>query len=145
NFGLGHFSVPVAPGREVPANAVTLSPLLPDADARSFGRVLHDRIYVYERDGGMLMYYRQDAATIQTRATDLVIGFLASAGNYAYGLNWVFKQDGSFAFEAELAGQILTKLVNAGKCQGCEALRPGTDAGGGEVPRPTPEDFHGTM
>jgi primary-amine oxidase len=145
NFGLGRLSVPVAPGREVPANAVTLSPLLPDADARSFGRVLHDRIYVYERDAGMLMYYRQDEATIQARATELVIGFLASAGNYAYGLNWVFKQDGSFAFEAELAGEILTKLVNAGKCPGCEALRPGTDAGGGDEPRPAPEDFYGTM
>ncbi len=145
NFGLGHLSVPVAPGREVPANAVTLSPLLPDADARSFGRVLHDRIYVYERDAGMLMYYRQDEATVQARATELVIGFLASAGNYAYGLNWVFKQDGSFAFEAELAGEILTKLVTAGKCQGCEALRPGTDAGGGEASRPLSEDFYGTM
>ena len=146
NFGLGRFAVPVAPGREVPANAVTLSPLLPDADAGSFGRVAHDRIYVYERDAGLLMYYRQDEATVEARATELVVGFLASAGNYAYGLNWVFKQDGSFAFEAELAGQILTKPVNAGKCQGCEALHPGTDAGGGgEESRPVPEDFYGTM
>ena len=146
NFGLGRFSVPVAPGREVPANAVTLSPLLPDADAGSFGRVAHDRIYVYERDAGLLMYFRQDEATVEARATELVVGFLASAGNYAYGLNWVFKQDGSFAFEAELAGQILTKPVNAGKCQGCEALHPETDAGGGgEESRPVPEDFYGTM
>ena len=146
NFGLGHLSVPVAPGREVPGNAVTLSPLLPDAHDRGFGRVAHDRIYVYERDGGLLMYYRQDGATIQARATELVVGFLASAGNYAYGLNWVFKQDGSFAFEAELAGQILTKLVAAGKCQRCEALHPGTDAGdGGDASRPAPDDFYGTM
>ena len=96
NFGLGQLSVPAVPGREVPANAVTLSPLLPDAQSESFGRVLHDRIYLYERDAGLLAYYRQESATVQARATELVIGFLASAGNYAYGLNWVFKQDGAF-------------------------------------------------
>ena len=146
NFGLGHFSVPVTPGREVPANAVTLSPLLPDADAQSFGRVFHNRIYIYERDAGLLMYYRQEGASVQARATELVVGFLASTGNYAYGLNWVFKQDGSFAFEAELAGEILTKLVAADKCQGCEALRPGADAGGpdGES-RSGADDRFGTM
>jgi primary-amine oxidase len=147
NFGLGRRSVPVARGREVPANAVTLSPLLPDAGARGFGRVLQDRIYVYERDGGLLMYYWQDGASVQARATDLVVGFLASTGNYAYGLNWVFKQDGSFAFEAELAGEILTKLVTASKCQWCEAVvgpAPGVpDAG--DAARTGPEDFYGTM
>ncbi len=146
NFGLGQRSVPVAAGREVPANAVTLSPLLADSDARDFGRVLHDRIYVYERDAGLLMYYRQDDATVQARATELVVGFLASVGNYAYGLNWVFKQDGSFAFEAELAGQILTKLVAAEKCRSCDAMvhGPGANAAG-EESRSTPDDFHGTM
>jgi primary-amine oxidase len=43
-------------------------------------------------------------------------------GNYAYGLNWVFKQDGSFAFEAELAGEILTRLTRAKNCEACSAL-----------------------
>jgi primary-amine oxidase len=123
-----------------------LSPLLPDARADGFGRVLHDRIYVYERDAGLLGYYRQDAATIQARANELVIGFLASAGNYAYGLDWVFRPDGSFAFEAELAGQILTKLVTAGQCRSC-ATQAGAEPqtrGAGE--RSTePEDFYGTM
>jgi primary-amine oxidase len=139
NFGLGTLSVPVRPGREVPANAVTLSPLLPDPDADSFGRAFHDRIYVYERDAGLLMYYRQGDATVQARATELVIGFLASAGNYAYGLNWVFRQDGSFGFEAELAGQVLTKLVSAPECQSCKA------AVGGDERRTGSDDLYGTM
>jgi primary-amine oxidase len=43
-------------------------------------------------------------------------------------LNWVFKQDGSFAFEAELAGEVLTKLVAAGR-----------------EPRASSDDFYGTM
>jgi primary-amine oxidase len=147
NFGLGRRSVPVARGREVPANAVTLSPLLPDAEGRGFGRVMHDRIYVYERDAGLLMYYRQDGATVQARATELVIGFLASTGNYAYGLNWVFKQDGSFAFEAELAGEVLTKLVTASKCRWCEAaVGAGPHVGGSGDPSPDQaDDRYGTM
>jgi primary-amine oxidase len=143
NFGLGTLSVPARPGREVPANAVTLSPVLPDPDADSFGRSFHDRIYVYERDAGLLMYYRQGEATVQARARELVIGFLAAAGNYAYGLNWVFRQDGSFAFEAELAGQVLTKLVSGSKCQACEPAA-GTSRGGDER-RAEADDRYGTM
>ena len=138
NFGLGALSVPARPGREVPANAVTLSPLLPDPDAQNFGQVFDDRIYVYERDAGMLMYYRQGDATVQARARELVIGFLASAGNYTYGLNWVFRQDGSFAFEAELAGQVLTKLVSAPRCRWCEP----TSRGSAEADA---DDLYGTM
>jgi primary-amine oxidase len=146
NFGLGTLSVPARPGREVPANAVTLSRVLPDPGAESFGRSFHDRIYVYERDAGLLMYYRQGGATVQARASELVIGFLASAGNYAYGLNWVFRQDGSFAFEAELAGQVLTKLVSAGKCQTCEtAVRSGPNTSGGNERRAEADDLYGTM
>jgi primary-amine oxidase len=104
NFGLGTQSVPVTPGREVPANALTLSPVPASAESES-------RIFAYERDAGNLMYYRQEDLTVQRRATELVVGFLVPLGNYTYALSWVFKQDGSFAFEAELAGEILTRLV----------------------------------
>jgi primary-amine oxidase len=145
NFGLGQLSVPVVPGREVPANAVTLGALIPDADEPGFGRVLENRIYVYERDAGMLMYYRQGEASVQARATELVVGFLAAVGNYAYGLNWVFRQDGSFAFEAELAGEILTKLVRAEKCRACAALAGRADAGESRGPGSNAEDQHGTL
>src|SRR5262249_14075206 len=52
NFGLGYVSTAVTPGREVPANAVTLSPLLPDSFRSSFSEVFNNRVYVYERDAG---------------------------------------------------------------------------------------------
>src|ERR1051326_8684558 len=145
NFGLGRLSVPVRPGREVPVNAVTLGPLLPDADAKDFGRVLRDRIYVYERDAGLLMYYRQGGATVQARGTELVIGFLTSAGNYAYGLDWVFREDGAFAFEAELAGEILTKPVGAATCRACKPAASPEPEGDGEERAARPEDFYGPL
>ena len=64
--------------------------------------------------------------------TELVIGFMVEVGNYLYGFNWVLKQDGSFAFEAELAGEILTTLIRE---PGCRHLPAPEQAG---PPRPLP-------
>ena len=129
-FGLGLLALNVKAGREIPANAVTLSPLVPDATAPRFGMPFKDRIYVYERDAGNLMFYRQGNLTFHARATELVIGFAVSAGNYVYGFNWIFRQDGSFAFEAELGGEILTRFVAGNACDLCEALAKGPGPGG---------------
>jgi primary-amine oxidase len=122
NFGLGYLADSPVPGRELPTNAVTVAALLPGPDPRSFSQVYRNSIYVYERDAGNLLYYQQGERRIEARASELVIGFMVPLGNYTYGLNWVFKQDGSFAFEAELAGEILTELTRAQRCAACAAL-----------------------
>jgi primary-amine oxidase len=129
-FGLGASAVAVEPGREVPANALLLDPVLPDAAAPRFSARLPRRIYVYEREAGNLMYYRQGDLTFHARARELVVGFLASFGNYVYGINWIFREDGSFRFEAELAGEVLTKLVRQQACEACRAMTAGPGAGG---------------
>jgi len=128
-LGLGYMSMPVRLGREVPANAVTLSPVMADPSKKRFSDVFKDRIYVYERDGGNLLHYQQGGLVFHARATELVIGFLTSVGNYIYGFNWVFRQDGSFAFEAELGGEILTKFVAAKTCEACKAVAEGPAPG----------------
>jgi primary-amine oxidase len=146
NFGLGHLATAVRAGREVPATAVTLGAVLPDAQRPGFSSEVADRIYVYERDGGNLMYYEQDNRRIQARASELVVGFLVSLGNYAYGINWVFKQDGSFAFEAELAGEVLTKLVAAETCEICKLLVAGPGATNTtRTYEPQGDDRYGTL
>jgi primary-amine oxidase len=124
SFGLGELATSVVPGREVPANAVTLSVALAASEEPSFAELRTGRIYAYERDAGNLMYYRQRNRVLYERDTELVVGFMARLGNYAYGLNWVFKQDGSFAFEAELAGEILTKLTRPTVGPSCRGLSP---------------------
>jgi primary-amine oxidase len=129
-FGLGASSIDVRPGREVPADALTLSPVMPDPANARFSSVSRNRIYVYERAAGNLMHYRQDELTYHAGATELVIGFMSSLGNYVYGFNWVFRQDGSFGFEAELAGEILTKFVRADDCEVCKAVAQGPGPGG---------------
>ncbi len=129
-FGLGASAVAVEPGREVPANALVLDPVLPDAEQPRFSARPPRRIYVYERDAGNLMYYRQGDLTYYARATELVVGFLASFGNYVYGINWVFRQDGSFRFETELAGEVLTKFVRQPTCGVCQVMTAGPGANG---------------
>jgi primary-amine oxidase len=129
-FGLGDASIDVEPGREVPADAVTVSPTMPDPAARRFSSVSRNRIYLYERDAGSLMHYRQGELTYHARARELVIGFMASLGNYVYSFDWVFRQDGSFAFEAGLAGEILTKFVSATECEVCKAVAGGPGPAG---------------
>jgi primary-amine oxidase len=145
-FGLGGSANAVSPGREVPANALTLNPVVPEPTKTGFATRLDHRIYVYERDAGGLLYYQQGNMTFHAHATELVIGFVASLGNYEYGFNWVFKQDGSFAFETELAGLILTKFVGEQACGVCQALAggPGPD-GESRTYRSTGDDRYGTL
>ena len=145
-FGLGYMSIDVEPGREVPANAVTISPVMPDPGKPRFSAVHKNRLYVYERDAGGLMHYRQGDLGFHARATELVIGHMASLGNYVYGFNWVFKQDGSFAFEAELAGEIVTKFVRARDCEVCQALAQGPGPGGeARTYSSSADDQYGTL
>ena len=145
-FGLGRLSVAARPGREVPANARTLSVMLPDLGRAGFSDALNDRIYVYERDGGSLIQYHQRDISLNARATELVIGFIAALGNYTYGFNWVFKQDGAFTFEVELAGEILTKFVHAKECSVCDSIVGGAGPDGEKRSyQPTGDDRYGTF
>lgn len=130
SFGLGHLSIPAQPGRGVPSRALTLSPLLPDDSEPHFSARQPDRIYVYERDAGNLMFHRDGDRTIHLRATELVIGSFVSLGSYTYGLNWVFRPDGSFAFEVELLGVIVTRFVDDSGCTTCQALLKGPEPDG---------------
>lgn len=145
-FGIGASAVAVEPGREVPANALLLDAVLPDAQARGLAARMRHRIYIYERDGGSLLYYPQGDLILHARSTELVIGTLASFGNYAYGLNWVFRQDGSFAFEVTLAGEVLTKFVSATECAVCQAAAAGPGPNGeSRTYAPSHDDRDGTL
>jgi primary-amine oxidase len=125
SFGLGYLSIEALPGRQVPANAVTLSPVLPEPSQPQFAGRFNNRIYLYERDAGNLIYYEDGNRSIHARATELVVGSMVSLGNYVYAFNWVFRRDGSFAFEAELSGTVIAKFVQPGECDSCAAIAQG--------------------
>jgi primary-amine oxidase len=139
-YGLGAMANTLVAGRDVPENA-----LLFDAPIVGANGAVDDQpavVAIYERDGGLLWSHKDDAAgTEARRATELVIRFVATAGNYDYGFQWIFRQDGTLAFEIDLTGILLTKRVEATQCQICRAAVPE-----GTSPRGTPgDDAHGTL
>jgi primary-amine oxidase len=129
SFGLGYLSIAAEPGRQVPANAMTLSALLPEPSQPQFSGRFDNRIYLYERDAGNLIYYEEDGRSVHARAIELVIGSMVSLGNYVYAFNWVFRPDGSFGFEAELSGTVIAKSVED-RCETCAAIAQGIAPGG---------------
>jgi primary-amine oxidase len=70
----------------------------------------------------------------------LVIGFIATVGNYDYCYHWIFRQDASIEFVAELTGILLTKGVNATQCQVCKDHR-----GEAGVVEPAGDERYGTL
>ncbi len=118
-YGLGLSSTEVRAGRELPANAVSLDAILPDEELKQSAYA--DRIYLYERDSGPLVFHKQwtDGSRVYARGRELVIGFVATVGNYDYFFSWVFKQDGSFEMDVDLEGMLLNKTVKGGTCVVC--------------------------
>jgi primary-amine oxidase len=121
-YGLGYVSTAANAGKELPVNALTLSVVLPD-ETLHMSDYFQNRIFFYERDGGALFAHSQGEhqARIYARARELVVGFIATVGNYDYVYTWIFREDGSFGFEAELQGLILDKTVADAQCQLCVA------------------------
>jgi len=131
-YGLGAVAVNGRPGKELPNNALTLDAVLPSAELKTL--VEPNRVFFYEREAGALFAHVQDAdekdvhgrrrrhtcAHIYARAKELVVGYLTNVGNYDYVFQWIFRQDGSFGFEAELQGLILDKTVGDMTCSVCE-------------------------
>jgi primary-amine oxidase len=104
-YGLGYVSTEVNAGKDLPENAVTLNAVLP-TESLELSRDYPNRVFFYEQDGGGLFAHTQaeDGSRIYARAKELVTGFVATVGNYDYLYKWVFRQDGTFSFEAELHG-----------------------------------------
>jgi primary-amine oxidase len=129
-YGLGHLSTEANAGKNLPQNAVTLNAVLP-TESLDLSSDYPNRVFFYEQDGGALFTHTQaeDGSRIYARAKELVTGFIATVGNYDYLFKWVFREDGAFAFEAELHGLILNKTIKAETCQLCAtqtANGPGT-------------------
>lgn len=121
-YGLGYLSSQVNPGKELPANALALDAVLP-TESLGASKDFPKRVFFYERDGGALFAHVQssDGSRITARAKELVVGFMATVGNYDYLYKWVFRQDATFAFEAELHGEILNRTVDGATCEVCAA------------------------
>jgi len=110
-YGIGRLSSPIARGIDAPENAVYMS--FPVATDAGEVQTLRDAVAIFERDGGLLWkHYDIDRDYNESRrGRQLVVMFIATVGNYDYALNWIFHQDGTLEFRAELTGIMLTKGV----------------------------------
>lgn len=96
-------------GKEVPENAMLLDAVFADDAGKPY--VQKQAVAIYEQDGGLL-WKHYDYVSEQKevrRARNLVMTFNSAIGNYDYGFNWVFHQDGTLELEANLTGTMLVK------------------------------------
>lgn len=98
---------------DVPPNAMVLPATL--AAESGTTQTKARAVALYERDGGVLWkhadYYTNKNES--RRARQLVLSMIATVGNYEYGFNWVFHQDGTLEMEALLTGIMSVKGVAA--------------------------------
>jgi len=80
------------------------------ADESGAPRTVPTAVALYERDGGVAWKHGDEAR----RARDLVLRYSSQAGNYDYGFNWIFHQDGTLQMQVELTGIMSVKGVADG-------------------------------
>jgi primary-amine oxidase len=110
-YGLGQVMFPLEKGTDVPAYASMLGGVL--ADEHGKPRDLSNPVALYERDGGVLWRHTDpDSGRVESRrARELVLSWIATVGNYDYGFNWIFHQDGTLEMDVALSGIMQTKAV----------------------------------
>ena len=108
---VGRSLVPLNRGVDVPGNAVFYDAVFADEEGRPYQSSRAAALYV--RDGGLLWRYSDlmQGRAESRRAQELVLSWVLTAGNYEYGFNWVFHEDGRLEMEVLLTGIMMAKAV----------------------------------
>ena len=107
-LGLGLNAASLKPGVDCPENCTVFDAVFADSEGRPVP--VPRAIALYERDGGIAWKHDEEAR----RARDLVLGFVATVGNYDYGFDWIFHQNGSLEMRVALTGVMAAKAVADG-------------------------------
>jgi len=107
-LGLGVTASPLRVGVDCPANCTVLDAVLADNDGQP--RVIPGAIALFERDGGVEWKHADNVR----RSRELVLAYWSQPGNYEYGFEWVFHQDGALEMRAMLTGIMAAKGVADG-------------------------------
>ncbi|HXV41242.1 MAG TPA: hypothetical protein VD701_09795, partial [Steroidobacteraceae bacterium] len=116
DYGFGTMSSPLVAGADCPGNAIYLSPVM--ANAAGGADVLDKRVCIFEVAPGEPVWRHYDFITqaLEARpATELVVRYVATVGNYDYILDWVFDQKGNITYRAGASGIDSVKGVAAQK------------------------------
>lgn len=114
-YGIGRLALALEPQTDTPDNAVTFDAVF----ASESGGVapVKRAVAIYERDGGVLWKHADYSSfpfihNESRRARDLVLSWFANVGNYEYGFNWIFHQDGGLEMEVMLTGIMAARGVD---------------------------------
>lgn len=122
-YGFGRYATKLEPGIDVPENTALLDNVI--ADDQGDVTELPASVGVYERFAGLL-WKRIDPQSAEPDgrgARELVVTSNTWIGNYIYGVNWIFRQDGSINVEVDLTGTMLLRGV-VNRRQGAEYGTP---------------------
>lgn len=108
---MGRYANSLEPQIDAPSNATFFDATLADESGVPF--VIPRAVALYERDGGLLWKHfdRDNNRNESRRSRELVLSWISTVGNYDYGFNWVFHQDGTLEMQALLTGIMETKSV----------------------------------
>jgi primary-amine oxidase len=107
-LGLGVTASPLRVGVDCPANCTVLDAVV--ADSSGEPRVIPGAMALYERDGGIEWKHDDNVR----RSRELVLSYWSQPGNYEYGFDWVFHQDGTLEMRVQLTGIMAAKGVATG-------------------------------
>ena len=108
-LGLGITATPLRAGVDCPTNCTVFNAVMADSEGEP--RTIPRAVALYERDGGIAWKHGVEAR----RARDLVLGFVSQVGNYDYGFDWIFHQDGTLEVRVALTGIMAVKAVADGR------------------------------
>jgi primary-amine oxidase len=104
-FGLGINASSLRPGLDCPTNCRTFDAAMAESNGQP--SVSRNVVALYERDGGILWKHDEEVR----RGRELVLAFVSTVGNYDYGFDWIFRQDGSLEMKVSLTGIMAAKAV----------------------------------
>jgi primary-amine oxidase len=107
-LGLGILASSLRPGVDCPQNCSVFDAVVSDEQGEP--RTIPRAVALYERDAGIAWKHGDNAR----RARELVLSFVSQAGNYDYGFDWVFHQDGALEVRVALTGIMSVKAVADG-------------------------------
>lgn len=113
-FDAGEYGLQAGPletGTDVPAHATFLSATF--NESRGKPKKVERAVALYERDGGVLWRHRFIDGTESRHGRQLVLMSFATIGNYDYGFEWIFHQDGTLEAQVLLTGIMAVKAVAA--------------------------------
>jgi len=109
---MGRYANSLEPEVDAPSNATFFDATL--ADETGVPLLVPRAVALYEKDGGLLWKHfdRDNNHSNSRRSRELVLSWIATVGNYDYGFNWIFHQDGTLEMRVLLTGIMETKGVD---------------------------------